>query len=125
LGVAAALALAGGAAAHSQSRNESPPVFRGGFHPGSCGYPRAARANVLSGCCAMTLDIGADGQVRKADGVCTDPVFLEPTRRCLAVQTFQPARRGGRPVEAVYEMEFEWRTGPPPAENLCRKLLTS
>lgn len=112
-------------AAFAQLRNESPPVFEGGFHPGACGYPKSARAAVLSGCCAMKLAIGADGEVLKAEGECTDPVFLEPTRRCLTVQKFQPARRGGRPVQANHQMEFEWRTGPPPGENLCRKLLNS
>ncbi len=72
--------------------------FAGGFRPDACRWPRAARQQQLSGCCQMDLEISADGLMIRGDGVCSDPMFLEPTLRCLAAQEFIPARQNGQAV---------------------------
>lgn len=99
--------------------------YAGGFRPDACRYPRAARQAQLSGCCQMDLDIGPDGRLLKADGVCSDPMFLEPTMRCLAAQEFIPATQNGRPVRDLQHLEYEWRATAPSDRNLCSKLKTS
>ena len=69
----------------------------------------------------MDIDIGADGRVLKSEGECTDPSFLVPTQRCLAVQSFVPATVNGQPVRSLQFLEYEWRaTGQ--TTSLCRKL---
>jgi hypothetical protein len=70
----------------------------------------------------MDLSIDASGRVTSADGVCSDPVFLEPTKVCLAVQSFIPATRNGQPVPAAHHMEYEWRANAPSEGNLCKRL---
>jgi len=87
--------------------------FAGGFRPDACRWPRAARKAQLSGCCQMDLDIDAAGNMVRGDGVCSDPMFLEPTLRCLAAQTFIPARRNGQAVPDQHHMEYEWRATTP------------
>jgi hypothetical protein len=99
--------------------------FAGGFRPDACRWPRAARKAQLSGCCQMDLDIDAAGNMVRGDGVCSDPMFLEPTLRCLAAQTFIPARRNGQAVPDQHHMEYEWRATTPSGRNLCDKLKTS
>ena len=99
--------------------------YAGGFRPDACRYPRSARQAQLSGCCQMDLDIGSDGRLIKGDGVCSDPVFLEPTLRCLAAQEFVPAMQNGRPVRDLQRLEYEWRATTPSGTNLCNKLKTS
>lgn len=99
--------------------------YAGGFRPDACRWPRAARATQLSGCCQMDLEIDAQGQVLKADGICSDPMFLEPTVRCLAAQEFIPATRNGQPVRDLQHLEYEWRATKPSKTNLCDKLKTS
>ncbi len=99
--------------------------YAGGFRPDACRYPRAARAAQLSGCCQMDLEIGADGRLIKGDGVCSDPVFLEPTLRCLSAQAFIPATRNGQPVRDLQHLEYEWRATTPSKTDLCNKLKTS
>jgi hypothetical protein len=119
----ASTALAGIALAQSTVHTE--PRYRGGFDPRACRYPKEARAASLSGCCRMNLEIDAGGRVLKIDGVCSDPVFLEPTRRCLSAQVFVPAMRGGKAVPAAHRMEYEWRATSPTQENLCKRLQMS
>ena len=99
--------------------------YAGGFRPDACRYPREARKVQLSGCCQMDLDIGPDGRLIKADGVCSDPIFLEPTVRCLTAQEFIPATQNGRPVRDLQRLEYEWRATTPSGGNLCNKLKTS
>jgi hypothetical protein len=121
----ASLGGAGSAQTGATKDGKTQAQFMGGFRPGACRYPKAARAIQLSGCCQMDLHIGADGAVLKADGVCSDPMFLEPTRRCLSVQSFIPATQNGRPVSALQHLEYEWRATTPSTTNLCNKLKTS
>ena len=109
----------------AQLKNSTEAQFTGGFHPQACRYPPTARAAGLSGCCQMDLDIGAKGEVLKADGACSDPVFLEPTRLCLTVQHFIPATKNGQPVRSMHHMEYEWRATGPVDRSLCQKLKTS
>ena len=99
--------------------------YAGGFRPDACRYPRPAREKQLSGCCQMELEIGPDGSLLSADGVCSDPIFLEPTVRCLSAQGFGPATRTGRPVRDLQHLEYEWRATTPSKVNLCNKLKTS
>lgn len=99
--------------------------YAGGFRPDACRYPRPAREKQLSGCCQMDLEIGPDGSVLRADGVCSDPIFLEPTVRCLSAQGFVPATRNGQPVRDLQHLEYEWRATTPSKVNLCNKLKTS
>ena len=73
----------------------------------------------------MDLEIGPDGSVINADGVCSDPIFLEPTIRCLAAQGFVPATRNGQPVRDLQHLEYEWRATTPSKKNLCDSLKTS
>jgi hypothetical protein len=123
LTVVVAVAWLSPAAAQLKSTTEARYV--GGFHPQACRYPPSARKAGLSGCCQMDLDIGAKGEVLKADGVCSDPIFLEPTRLCLTVQQFVPATRNGQPVRGMHHLEYEWRSTVPSDKNLCQKLKTS
>lgn len=99
--------------------------FAGGYRPDACRYPKPAREKQLSGCCQMDLEIGPDGGVLSADGVCSDPIFLEPTVRCLTAQEFIPATRNGQPVRDLQHLEYEWRATTPSKTNLCNKLKTS
>ena len=99
--------------------------FAGGYRPDACRYPRPARDKQLSGCCQMDLEIGPDGSVLSADGVCSDPIFLEPTVRCLVAQDFVPATRNGQPVRDLQHLDYEWRATTPSKTNLCNKLKTS
>lgn len=99
--------------------------YAGGFRPDACRYPKPAREKQLSGCCQMDLEIGPDGSVLAADGVCSDPIFLEPTVRCLTAQEFIPATRNGQPVRDLQHLEYEWRATTPSKTNLCNKLKTS
>jgi len=99
--------------------------YAGGFRPDACRYPKPAREKQLSGCCQMDLEIGPDGSVISADGVCSDPIFLEPTMRCLSAQEFIPATRNGQPVRDLQHLEYEWRATTPSKTNLCSKLKTS
>ena len=123
--LAAALLMALPLASAQQARASRTEVrYLGGFQPDACRYPPEARRQGISACCLMDLDIGADGRVLKSAGECTDPVFLEPTRRCLTVQQFIPATQNGAPIQAHHRMEYEWRaTGQ--RENLCKRLRTS
>ncbi len=111
--------------ASAQLKNSTEARYVGGFHPQACRYPPSARKAGLSGCCQMDLEIGAKGEVLKADGVCSDPIFLEPTRLCLTVQQFVPATKNGQPVRAPHHLEYEWRSTIPSDKNLCQKLKTS
>ena len=105
--------------------SETEAQYLGGFNPRACRYPTQARSAALSGCCQMELDIDAKGKVLQADGECSDPIFLEPTKRCLAAQSFMPATRNGQPVRAMHHLEYEWRASIPSRQNLCNKLKTS
>jgi hypothetical protein len=124
LALAAALVCLA-APGEAQLRNRTEPQYVGGYHPQACRYPPSAREVGLSGCCQMDLDIGPKGEVLGARGTCTDPVFLEPTRRCLTVQQFVPATRNGQPVRATHHLEYEWRSWAPSQGNLCQRLKTS
>lgn len=73
----------------------------------------------------MDLEIAADGSLIRGKGECTDPMFLEPTLRCLAAQTFVPATRNGVAVSDLQHLEYEWRATTPPGSDLCNKLKTS
>jgi hypothetical protein len=121
LAAACAALAAPGAAQRSVSR-DTQPYFLGGYDPRACRFPPDARAAGLSGCCNMDLEINASGRVTKADGVCSDPVFLEPTRRCLSVQAFMPATRNGQAVAVTHHLEYEWRANAPSDGSLCRRL---
>lgn len=99
--------------------------FAGGFRPDACRWPRAARKAQLSGCCQMDLEIDASGHMVKGDGVCSDPIFLEPTLRCLAAQKFVPASRNGQAIADQHHMEYEWRATTPPDREMCSRLKTS
>ena len=99
--------------------------YAGGFRPDACRWPRIAREKQISACCQMDLEIDADGRVVHGEGECTDPMFLEPTLRCLAAQKFIPATRDGRPVADLQHLEYEWRATIPPGRDLCNKLKTS
>jgi hypothetical protein len=120
--VAGLAALAATGAAQSAATRETAPRYLGGYNPDACRFPPSARKAGLSGCCEMELFIDASGRVTKADGVCSDPVFLEPTKACLSVQSFMPATRNGQPVSASHHMEYEWRANAPAPTSLCRKL---
>jgi hypothetical protein len=106
----------------AQSAIQTSPVFLGGYNPDACRFPPEARRAGISGCCEMDLEINADGLVTKIDGICSDPIFLEPTRRCLAVLGFAPATRSGRPVASPHHMQYEWRANAPSQGSLCRRL---
>lgn len=107
----------------AQLRSDTPPEFAGGYDPRFCSYPREPKRAGISGCCLMTLQISEAGQVTGATGECTDPVFLEPAQRCLSVQQFRPARRGGLPVAAEHRLEYEWRSSR--GDSVCGKLKLS
>jgi hypothetical protein len=111
--------------ASAQLKTRTEAQFAGGYNPRACGYPPAARSAALSGCCQMELDIGTHGEVLKAEGTCSDPIFLEPTKRCLAVQLFVPATSNGQPVRAIHHLEYEWRSSVPSKENLCKRMKLS
>ncbi len=98
--------------------------YAGGFRPDECRWPREARQKQLSGCCQMDLQIDAKGRMVAGDGVCSDPIFLAPTLRCLAAQDFVPATRNGMPVSDTQHLEYEWRATTP-SGNMCAKLKTS
>lgn len=104
--------------------NRTEARFAGGFYPDACRWPREARAQQLSGCCQMDLEIDATGRMIAGDGVCSDPMFLEPTLRCLAAQDFIPATRNGVAVSDLQQLEYEWRATKP-SGNMCSKLKTS
>lgn len=123
--VAALAAAAGPMSAQQVKPGETEARYLGGYDPRACGYPRAARSAALSGCCQMDLSIDAKGRVVKAEGECSDPIFLEPTKRCLSFQAFMPATRYGQPIASVHHLEYEWRASIPSKENLCHKLKTS
>jgi len=99
--------------------------FAGGFRPDACRWPREARLKQISACCQMDLEIDASGRMVRGDGECTDPMFLEPTLRCLAAQEFVPATSNGRPVSDLQHLEYEWRATTPPGHDLCARLKTS
>jgi hypothetical protein len=123
LGLVAGLAaLAAPGVAQLTASRETAPRFLGGYNPDACRFPPSARRAGLSGCCEMDLSIDANGRVTRAEGVCSDPVFLEPTKVCLAVQAFMPATRNGQPVSADHHMEYEWRANAPSNGNLCKRL---
>lgn len=126
--IAASLALAGlGAAGLAQTpsaNGRTEAQFAGGFRPDACRWPREARRQQLSGCCQMDLQIDATGRMVAGDGVCSDPMFLEPTLRCLAAQDFIPATRNGAAVADRQHLEYEWRATTP-SGNMCDKLKTS
>jgi hypothetical protein len=109
-------------AALAQSAVQTKPVFLGGYNPDACRFPPEPRRAGLSGCCEMDLEIDANGRVTKIDGVCSDPLFLEPTRRCLSVLGFAPAKRYGQAVASPHHMEYEWRANAPSQGSLCRRL---
>jgi hypothetical protein len=119
LGLVVLAGMSGMALAQSA---QTEPRYLGGYNPDACRFPPSARKAGLSGCCDMELSIDASGRVTKADGVCSDPVFLEPTKACLSVQSFMPATRNGQPVSASHHMEYEWRANAPAPTSLCRKL---
>lgn len=119
------IGLCGAGFAQKPPAERTQARYAGGFHPDACRYPRAARAAQLSGCCQMDLEISPEGRMTKADGVCSDPVFLEPTVRCLSAQTFIPATRNGLPVRDLQHLEYEWRATTPPKTDLCGRLKTS
>ena len=116
---AAALAQAPAGQAKTEAR------YAGGFRPDACRWPREARQKQISACCQMDLEIDASGRMIRGDGECTDPMFLEPTLRCLAAQEFVPATRNGKPVSDLQHLEYEWRATTPPGRDLCNKLKTS
>jgi hypothetical protein len=121
----AAIAASLGAISLAQTpANRTEAKFAGGFYPDACRWPREARAQQLSGCCQMDLQIDATGRMIAGDGVCSDPMFLEPTLRCLAAQDFIPATRNGIAVSDLQHLEYEWRATKP-SGNMCSKLKTS
>jgi hypothetical protein len=122
---AAALGAVGLAQTAAAPGKKIEAKFAGGFRPDACRWPRAARQQQLSGCCQMDLEISADGLMIRGDGVCSDPMFLEPTLRCLAAQEFIPARQNGHAVADQHHLEYEWRATTPPGRDLCNKLKTS
>lgn len=126
--IAASIALATlGAAGLAQTpatNGRTEAQFAGGFQPDACRWPREARRQQLSGCCQMDLQIDASGRMVAGDGICSDPMFLEPTLRCLAAQDFIPATRNGVAVPDFQQLEYEWRATTP-SGNLCNKLKTS
>jgi Gram-negative bacterial TonB protein C-terminal len=126
LAIAAVAAFAGLAAVAQtpSAKGKTEAQFAGGFRPDECRWPREARRQQLSGCCQMDLQIDATGRMVAGDGVCSDPMFLEPTLRCLAAQDFIPATRNGAPVADRQHLEYEWRATTP-SGNLCSKLKTS
>lgn len=123
--ILAGLGSVGLAQTASSPDKKTEAQFAGGYRPDACRYPKPAREKQLSGCCQMDLEIGPDGGVLSADGVCSDPVFLEPTVRCLTAQEFIPATRNGQPVRDLQHLEYEWRATTPSKTNLCNKLKTS
>lgn len=126
LAIAAVAAFAGlvAVAQTPSAKGKTEAQFAGGFRPDECRWPREARRQQLSGCCQMDLQIDATGRMVAGDGVCSDPMFLEPTLRCLAAQDFIPATRNGAPVADRQHLEYEWRATTP-SGNLCSKLKTS
>jgi hypothetical protein len=129
LAILASLGAAGWGASLAQTPGQTPKAktearYAGGFRPDQCRWPREARRLQMSACCHMDLEIDAKGRMVKGDGVCTDPMFLEPTLRCLAAQDFVPATRNGMPVSDLQRLEYEWRATKP-AGDLCNKLRTS
>jgi len=110
--------------AQTPSAGRTEARYAGGFRPDACRWPREARQKQLSACCQMDLEIDAAGRMVRGDGVCTDPMFLEPTLRCLAAQDFIPATRNGVAVADLQQLEYEWRATTP-SGNLCAKLRTS
>ncbi len=110
--------------AQTSPRARTEAQFAGGFYPDACRWPREARAQQLSGCCQMNLEIDASGRMVAGDGICSDPMFLAPTLRCLAAQDFIPATRNGVAVSDLQHLEYEWRATKP-SGDMCNKLKTS
>jgi hypothetical protein len=126
--VLASLGAAGFAAvslAQTAPKAKTEARFAGGFRPDQCRWPREARQKQMSACCQMDLEIDATGRMIRGDGECTDPMFLEPTLRCLAAQDFVPATRNGLAVPDSQHLEYEWRATVPPGRDLCNTLKTS
>jgi hypothetical protein len=117
----ALLASLAGASSAQQGAGVTPPELSSGNRLGACIYPQAARDIALSGCCAMHVSIDVAGNVVASSGECSDPIFYEPTRRCLAAQKYRPAMQNGHPVASPYDLDFEWRASKPPKENPCGK----
>ena len=126
LALAVVVAFAGLAAIAQtpSAKGKTEAQFAGGFRPDACRWPREARQKQLSGCCQMDLQIDASGRMVAGDGVCSDPMFLEPTLRCLAAQDFVPATRNGVAIPDYQHLEYEWRATTP-SGNMCDKLKTS
>lgn len=72
----------------------------------------------------MDLEIDAKGRMVSGDGVCSDPMFLAPTLRCLAAQDFVPATRNGMAVPDFQHLEYEWRSSTP-SGDMCARLKSS
>lgn len=109
----------------SAPRAKTEARYAGGFRPDACRWPREARQKQMSACCQMDLEIDANGYMVRGEGECTDPMFVEPTLRCLAAQQFIPATHNGRPVSDLQHLEYEWRATTPPGRDLCNRLKTS
>lgn len=60
----------------------------------------------------MKVEVAADGSARVADGQCTDDIFLQPSRLCLAPQAYRPALRNGKPVKGTGEIVVHFQMGP-------------
>lgn len=116
---------AGGLAQTPAQPDRTEARYAGGFRPDACRWPREARLKQMSACCQMDLEIDASGRMVRGDGECTDPMFLEPTLRCLAAQEFVPATRNGMPVSDLQHLEYEWRATVPSGRDLCARLKTS
>lgn len=74
-------------------------------------YPREAQRRRISGRTILRLEVGADGHVRSAEVLRSEPPGIFERNAVRAAMTFRfiPAQKKGRPVGARTRMEIKWQ----------------
>jgi hypothetical protein len=112
-----------GAAAQSAGQTETttePKVIQLPAWSRDCSYPVEAMRNNIAACCAVKVDVAADGKVLGVKAACSDPAFVLPTQRCAAAVRYAPATRGGKPVRGTLAFEQKWLAQSMPPEEVDR-----
>ena len=121
-----------------------PSILRNKLDMSLCEYPSNAQRAGHEGCCRMKVVISVDGKAGPMSGECTDDIFYEPSKACLAPQACIPARKKGKAVKATGDIVVEYRLTtsatppvisfleglfptlkrppkPPPEDDICKK----
>jgi hypothetical protein len=105
-----------------------PRIMDGKLDLSLCNYPAKAVRADLEGCCRMQVDVSADGKAGKMTGQCTDDIFYEPSKACLAPQVYLPAMKAGKPIRETGNIVVEYRMAAPatpPVVVLLERLFPS